>query len=393
LRQVIQSRCGRRLAIALALTAGAVACASPGVPPGGPVDTIAPKLLSVVPDSGKTGITPKEVVFHFDKVVSERPSGVPSLSGLFLVSPQDGTPNVDWHRSSVTLSPHRAWRKNTVYTITMLPGITDLRGNISKTGKVTIFSTGADIPKGRISGVVFNWLSGNIAPRAFLEARATTDTTTVYVAAADSVGKFNFSYLSPGSYRVRAIIDENNNRGLDPRESWDTATVGLTDSASVQLYAFPHDSVGARLMSVGLRDSVTLELVFDHGMDVNQQVQASAIDIKTSDSAVVPIVSVSKPVVPPDTTAPGIIARPTRPIPATTLLVRIGLQIKQKTILRIRVSGIRGLDGVAANSERTVVLATTPPPTPTPPGAAPPSRPPPPPPPPKKGSISNNPRR
>src|SRR4051812_45548141 len=65
-------------------------CASPGVPPGGPVDTQAPQIVRIIPDSAKTGTTPPQVVFRFDEVVSERPSGVPSLSALFLISPRDG---------------------------------------------------------------------------------------------------------------------------------------------------------------------------------------------------------------------------------------------------------------------------------------------------------------
>src|SRR4029079_8676983 len=126
---------------------------------------------------GRVGIKPKEVVFRFDEVVSERPAGAPNLQQLFLISPRDGEPNVDWHRSEVTVRPRRGWRANTAYTITMLPGMSDLRGNVRNTGAVLVFSTGAEMPQSRIAGTVFNWLTGNPAPRAFIEARPVTDTT------------------------------------------------------------------------------------------------------------------------------------------------------------------------------------------------------------------------
>ena len=43
----------------------AMACASPGMPPGGPPDTAAPKIVAIVPDSGTLGASPKEVFFRF----------------------------------------------------------------------------------------------------------------------------------------------------------------------------------------------------------------------------------------------------------------------------------------------------------------------------------------
>jgi hypothetical protein len=307
------------------------------------------------------------VIFRFDEVVSERPAGAPNLQALFLISPRDGTPNVDWHRSEVAVRPRRGWRANTAYTITMLPGMSDLRGNIRNTGAVTLFSTGTDIPNSRVSGRVFNWLSGNLARKAFVEARTTTDTTTVFIAAADSAGSFTFPTLRAGQYRVRAILDDNNNRALDPRESWDTTSVSLTDTARVELYAFPHDSVGPRLSGVSMRDSLTLVLLFDHAVDVSQTFTAAAVTLKTADSALIPVASVSRPETTVDTTA-RVAARPRRPIPSTTLLVRMGVPLKQKTTVRIRVLDVRSLDGISFTSDRVETLT---PPAPPPPVALP----------------------
>jgi hypothetical protein len=379
----------RATLIAAGIASGQLACASPGIPPGGPVDTEGPKVLRVAPDSGTTGIKPSEVLFTFDEVVSERPGSAPSLGALFLISPRDGSPDVGWHRKEVSVRPHRGWRPNTAYTVTLLPGITDLRGNVRNTGGVVVFSTGPTIPTSRLSGTVFNWLTGTPAPRAFVEARSRTDSSVTYVAVADSTGSFIMRNVAPGAYRVRGIIDDNSNRGLDPREAWDTTGVSLTDSARAELYAFAHDSVGARLANVGLRDSVTLELIFDHPIDMNQHPTPQSIDIKTSDSATVPIVSVTKSEVAVDTTGP-IRIRPTRGIPSTSLLVRLGIKIKQPTIVRIRTINIRGLDGVGFTSDRVVTLTPPRPPAPpAPPGVPAPGgklTPPPPPPPPPPSS-------
>ncbi|MEA2766434.1 MAG: hypothetical protein QOK07_2838, partial [Gemmatimonadaceae bacterium] len=41
-----------------------LACASPGMPPGGPPDVAAPQIVKIIPDSGTVGVSPKEVIFR-----------------------------------------------------------------------------------------------------------------------------------------------------------------------------------------------------------------------------------------------------------------------------------------------------------------------------------------
>jgi hypothetical protein len=358
------------------------ACASPGTPPGGPVDTQAPKIVRIAPDSGKTGVRPREVVFQFDEVVSERPSGAPSLSALFLISPRNGETQADWHRSEISVHPRHGWKANTTYTISLLPGLSDLRGNTRNTGAITVFSTGSSVATGRITGTLYNWAEGRTIPRGLIEARPSTDSATVYLAASDSVGVFMLQNVPPGKYNVRGISDDNSNRSLDPREPFDSAIVNLTDSAKIELLAFVHDSIGARLAGVNVRDSVTLELLFDNPLSVTAPVAASSVRVRASDSTDVPIVSVAGP--PPDTTKALLtdtvkvrLKKPSRPIPLRTLIVRLGRPLRQKITYRVQVTDIQNLIGVARTSEREVTLPI---PVAPPVPAKPPVTPPPPPP-------------
>jgi hypothetical protein len=368
-------------AIALgAMASGLEACASPGTPPGGPVDTQAPKIVRVAPDSGKTGVRPREVIFQFDEVVAEKPSGAPSLSALFLVSPRNGETQADWHRSEITVRPSRGFKANTTYTISLLPGLSDLRGNTRNTGATTVFSTGSSLATGRIGGTLFNWAEGRTIARGLIEARPAGDSGTVYLAASDSVGVFELRNVPPGRYNVRGISDDNSNHALDPREPFDTVIVNLTDSSSVELLAFVHDSIGARLSGVNVRDSVTLELLFDNPLSVTAPITANSIRVRAPDSTDIPIVSVSGP--PPDT-AKSILKKPSRPVPLRTLIVRLARPLRPKTEYRLRVTDAQNLLGVARTSERNVTLpapivapatvkpsATVPPPPPVvkPPG-------------------------
>ncbi len=361
-----------RPVLALGIVALA-ACASPGSPPGGPVDTEAPQILGLAPDSGRTGVTPRNVIFRFNEVVSERPSGAASLNALFLISPRDGEPRVDWNRNEIAIRPRRGWKANTAYTITLLPGLSDLRGNVRNTGAVTVFSTGQTIPAGRISGTVFDWVEKRILARALVEARPATDTTIVYVATTDTAGAFVIENLAAGQYKVRAIADVNSNRALDPREAWDSTIVTLADSATTELLTFVRDSLGSRLTTVTVRDSVTLELNFDNPLSVSAPLSAASIRVAASDSVQVPIVSVSQP--PPDTTiAAGRV--PSRPSPTRTVIVKLGRRLTPRTEYRVRVTDAVNLSGVRRSSDRTVMVPEQPAPTPAP-AATPPAAPPP----------------
>jgi hypothetical protein len=278
----------RRLIVAL----GLFGCASQGAPPGGPPDSLAPNLIGVVPDSGAVNVDPDRVEFLFDEVVSERPGGgASSLEQLVLISPSDGLPRVDWRRRSIAARPRRDWRENVVYTVTLLPGIADLRGNVMPAGKTVIFSTGATIPDTRIAGIVFDWVNGITARNASIEALAMPE-SVAYVARTDSVGAFVLAHLPPGRYALRAWLDANNNRGLDPREAYDSVSVELRDTASFTLLAFVHDTLPPRINTVEVVDSLTLRVEFNQPLDPTQTVDTSRFRLTRADSSLVPLRSV-----------------------------------------------------------------------------------------------------
>jgi hypothetical protein len=246
--------------------AAAVGCASQGMPPGGPPDTTPPAMLRVTPESGATGASPRSVEFVFDGVVSERPRSAPSLAQLVVISPSDGPAVVDWARSRLVVRSRRGWRPNTAYTVTVLPGLADLRGNAATRPFRTVFSTGPVIPQGVIRGAAFDWMAGRPAPLARIEAMAGGDTLLRWTIAADSVGRYVLGSLPGDTFLVRAWVDQNSNGLRDPREPWDTVTVPVTDSARADFYVFPHDTIGAGLSEVTIEDSVTIRVKFDRGL-------------------------------------------------------------------------------------------------------------------------------
>ena len=364
------------------------------MPPGGPPDIAAPQIVEITPDSGAVGVKPKEVVFRFDEVVAERPPSSTSLSDLFLISPRDGVPDASWHRDAISVRPTHGWRANTPYTVLMMRGLADIRGNVRNTGATTFFSTGTAIPHTRISGAVFDWVAGTPATGALVEALVPPDTTHPYVALVDSTGRFSIVHLPATRYTLRAYLDRNKNLSVDPSEPWDSTVVNLSDSARIDLLVFVHDTLPPRIRDVRAVDSTTLRVTFDRPLDPTQTLTTANFSVAGPDSVALPIQRAGPP--PRDTTQPP--ARPLtptrspvtptrpsgigrgqapaqpidttpppvmpKPSPISEIEIKMQRPLAQKTAYRIRAIGIRGLLGRAGDSERVYTLPAPPPPAP-----------------------------
>lgn len=280
----------RRLtALALVALGG---CASLGAPPGGPERATPPVLETVTPDSGAVNVRAKSVVFTFDEVVSDRGGQSGALDNLFLISPREGTPRVTWRRNRIEVRPRKGFRPNTAYSVTLLPGLSDLRGKTMTSGRTIVFSTGATIPVFAIHGRVFDWMGERVAPNAYIEVIRRPDSLP-YVGSADSTGQFAIGPLDEGTYTVRALIDNNKNRAVDPDESWDSVSVVLKGSSPfLELLAAQRDTTAPRLLTVSVQDSLSLLASFDRPLDPAIQISASSFRVVGSDSTALRIIRV-----------------------------------------------------------------------------------------------------
>jgi hypothetical protein len=323
-----------------------------------------------------------------------------------LISPRDGAPRVGWHRSRISVRGHKDWKPNTTYTVTMLPGISDLRGNSDKTGVELVFSTGPEIASQSISGVVFDWPAGHPAPNAIVEAVSHPD-SVVYIGRADSLGHFRIPHMPPGSFTVFGWIDANSNHDRDPHELQDSSTITLKDTATVELLAFIHDSIGPHVVTVEVRDSVTVHASFDKAVDPKQVFDSGQIVIRDKDSSFVPIKAIvsAREIdrrrndstakadsirartdtafrrqylalhrVPTDTLQRNALKRaaalaallPSKPIPISDVLITVGTPLKTGTQYRLESKDLRNLMGITATSVRSFDVPKPPPPPPPP---------------------------
>ncbi len=381
----------RRGLIALAAMVGALACASASPPPGGAEDRAAPQLVRVTPDTNAVNVRTRVASFYFDETINDRGSGPLEVGSYFLVSPSNGAARVSWHRSRIDVRPREGFRDNTAYTVTLLPGLSDLRNNVMRAGAAVVFSTGATIPTERITGVAFDWAAERPAVRAFVQA-VTPDSVT-YLAQSDSVGRFTVGPLPAGSYLVRAFADANSNRALDRNEAFDTLRVTIPSLAPVELLIIARDTLPARLLSVTPSDSLSLRVTFDRPLDPGDTLAPAVFRLVGPDSVAVPITAVltpreetrqqqaaqratadsarrvdslaGRPLAPrPAATTPRAAgATPSVPPPSASLLIRLGRPLASSVAYRLSVSRARALSGRTTASERSF---TTPRPAPPP---------------------------
>jgi hypothetical protein len=363
--------------------AGALACASASPPPGGAEDLAPPRLLRVTPDTNAVNVRDRNVVFEFDETINDRGSGAQEIDNYFLVSPSDGNPRVSWHRSRIEVRPRNGFRENTAYTVTLLPGLSDLRGNATRTGASVVFSTGPSIPPHRIAGTAFDWAAERPAPRTLIQA--VTPDSIMYLAQSDSGGRFSLGPLPAGSYLVRGFADANSNRALDRSEAYDTVRVEAPRTTPVELLLAPRDTLPARIASVTVVDSMSLRVTFDRLLDPAQPPPATAFQLVAADSTPVPVLAAlapraeqiesqardqtrldslrradslaGRPLAPrvptAPTRAPAPGTTPSVPAPYTSLLLRLGRPLAPSATYRLSVSGALGLSGRVQGSERS----------------------------------------
>ena len=333
---------GETAAVVAVALFGVGACASPGYPPGGPPRFVPPRLVAVTPETLAVNVRARTVEFTFDEVVNQASrgsgaaagigGGATGLESMVLVSPRNGSVAVDWSREKLFVHPRRGFRPNATYTVTILPGLSDLRSNARDSAVIAVFSTGATIARGELRGVVFDWVNARTAPGAVVEAVAAD--SIPYVTLADSVGRFTIPNMPPGDYLVRGAVDVNGNRAIDPREPFDSAratstvrtgrpiytapipaevlaaelaagsdttrpkprrapgrstAVADTTTPALALYAFVHDTLAPRVATVTVVDSTTLRLAFDRPLRPDQTFAPAQLRITGPDSAVVAV--------------------------------------------------------------------------------------------------------
>lgn len=202
-----------QLTLLLGVVALALSCAGQVAPSGGPPDRVPPIVSSTVPDTNAVRVSTQEIILAFSKYVDRR-----SLEESIFISPYLGALEFKWSGREVTIKFKDTLRAQTTYVVNVGTDVVDLRErNRMGSGFTLAFSTGDSIDQGMIRGrvyddrpeglMVFAYQLRGINPDTLDPAHARPD----FIMQTGEGGRFTFSNLALGGYRVFAVRDEYRN--------------------------------------------------------------------------------------------------------------------------------------------------------------------------------------
>ena len=207
--------------LGLAFAGGLGGCANIVPPSGGPKDTTAPVLLSVLPADSGLRVRPRTITLRFDEYVAlQDASKELTLSPLLSIAP---TATVDL-RTVEILIPDTLLQPNTTYRLSTGSSIRDLHEGNAAPAFVYTFSTGDYFDSLQLRGRVLVASTGlpdtGITVMLHEAGTAGGDTAVVsrkpqYVANTDGAGNFRFGGLPRRAFRIYALGDKNGNLIFD----------------------------------------------------------------------------------------------------------------------------------------------------------------------------------
>lgn len=210
---------------------GFYACASTGMPDGGPYDETPPKFVRANPEPNAINNKRKKISIEFDEFIK-----LDKASEKVIVSPpQNETPEVKVSGKRVLVEFFDSLKANTTYTIDFGDAIVDNNEDNPLGNFAYSFSTGESIDTMEISGTVLN--ATDLEPVKGIQVGIHKDLNdTAFskipfdrISRTDSRGHFNIKGIAPGTYRVYALMDGNQNYLFDSK----TEAIAYLDSLVV----------------------------------------------------------------------------------------------------------------------------------------------------------------
>lgn len=215
----------------LLVVIGFYACASTGMPDGGPYDETPPKFVRATPEPNATNNKRSKISIEFDEYIKlDKPS-----EKVIISPPQKEAPEVKVSGRRVLVEFFDTLQENTTYTIDFGDAIVDNNEDNPLGNFAYAFSTGESIDTMEVSGTVLN--AQDLEPvkgiqvglHKDLHDSAFTKLPFVRISRTDSRGLFTIRGIAPGKYRIYALMDGNQNYLFDSK----TEAVAWQDSLIV----------------------------------------------------------------------------------------------------------------------------------------------------------------
>jgi uncharacterized protein (DUF2141 family) len=189
-------------------------CASQKTIQGGPRDSIAPKVLKMVPENLTTNFNAKTIVIQFDEYFK-----LNDQFREFSVSPDmERLPQLKIKKRELEISFQDTLEKNTTYTLNFGKSIADINESNVLKNFTYVFATGPKLDSLTMSGQVVDALTGEplLDALAFIvpidrdtiigKTKPSIYTTT------DSSGRFQLNNLRENTYKVYALKEKTSDK-------------------------------------------------------------------------------------------------------------------------------------------------------------------------------------
>ena len=188
-------------------------CANIIPPTGGPRDTIPPVMLKSSPENFSTRVTETEIHLEFDEFIQLR-----NINQQFIITPpQQERPEFRVRGRNLFVKLESDLIANTTYTLNFGDAIADLNEGNILTNFEFVFSTGDVIDSLSYSGVVLNAYDNKPVEGAIvmlydqLHDSIPYQQIPLYAIRTGKDGRFRLNNLRSDTFRVFALMDENNN--------------------------------------------------------------------------------------------------------------------------------------------------------------------------------------
>ncbi len=252
-------------------------CAQIGMPTGGDRDSIAPVLLSAVPALKTTNFTGNKIVLNFDEYID-----LQDVQKNVLISPlQKNIPTISFKLKTVTVKLKDSLLPNTTYAINFGNAIKDNNEGNPFKNFTYVFSTGNTIDSLLLSGQVILAESGKTdSTMVAILYRNVPDSAVKhskpnYLAKLDGEGKFTFTNLSAGQYKLYALKDDDGSKTYNSTfETFafnDSDIVVSANTKSATMYAFAQEIEKKKTPAVTTKNTANTKLKYSTSLSIIYQ--------------------------------------------------------------------------------------------------------------------------
>ena len=192
-------------------------------PPGGPQDTVPPRLAASTPDSGAAGLGETRTLrFTFSEKMDRQPA-----TAWLRLYPEQRIRKTRWHGSvEAEVELEEPLPADTTVVVELAPGLTDAHKVRTRQARRFPVATADSVAAGALSGVLV--LGDSAVSRGVVELYALPpdslelqDMPLLRRTGTDAAGAYTFRWLPVpgGPWRVRAFVDEDRDQRPGDREA------------------------------------------------------------------------------------------------------------------------------------------------------------------------------